>query len=67
MSVQSDLIGQSFETSEQQKKTLLSPLYLSNSHRMYSRASVLSLSASHRIIAAEKRKKEKGISDALAF
>lgn len=56
ITVQSDLIGWSFETSEQQKKTLFNPLYLSNNHLMYSRASVDSLSASHKIIAAKKKK-----------
>lgn len=51
--VQTDLIGWSFETSEQQKKNLLHPLFLSNSHLIYTRASVDNLSTSYRIIAAK--------------
>lgn len=50
--VQSVLIAWSFETSEQQKKILLQPLYLSSSHFIYIIASVDSLSASYKIIAA---------------
>lgn len=48
--VQSVLIGWSFERSEQQKKTLLHPLNRSNSHLIYSKASADSFSASYRII-----------------
>lgn len=48
-------MGWSFERSEQQKITLLHPLYLSDSHFIYSKASADSFSASYRIIAAKAR------------
>lgn len=49
--VQSDLTGWSFDSSEQQKNTLLHPLYFSSSHLIYNKDSKDNFSASYRMIA----------------
>jgi len=52
--MQSGLTGWSFDSSEQQKNTLLQPLYFSSNHLIYNKDSMDSFSASYKIIAFQQ-------------